>query len=681
MYQILGVLPPPKLVRTYQCGKGDQGYKIYNLSIGCDIETTNNRATRTAFMWVWSINFNGVPISGRTWQDFFDCLEYLKAHYKKADLMIFIHNLPFEASFLLPRLDKMDDIERVFATDIRQVIEIRTKSGYIYRDTAVLSGMSLKALADNFCETKKAVGDLDYNIPRNSNTPIKQREWHYIYNDTRILFEYGLQVHHEYTENKQTIPLTATGKVRRTLKNTIGSKYIHYVKERMYELYPKSEDEYKLLMMFLFRGGYVHAQTAACGKVWENIDSWDEVSAYPAVMLQERYPMGPFEEFAPEMFDYYYKKPNIAIYGMFTFYNIHSKTAHCIESKHKVISEQNAFYENGRLSCAAEITVLITEIDYKLYKMFYKWENKEVHWCKKTYKKPLPKYLRETVEKLYIEKYEIKQQLAGMEKEGKEETEEYKTLYKKYMVVKGKVNACYGMTVSRLNMHLYSYKGGQWVKENQKKKDGTTKTYDDYIQEQLLSPYWGIYITAYARERVLSVFLKCGRKALYGDTDSGKVTHGCDDIFIEHNKKIEAINKMYCTTYNLNFEIFKNLGCFEKEATYRRFKTLGAKRYIYTVIKDGAEKFKVTVAGMPKEKLSQALQDKGVKKGFKFFDDGMKFEDSGKLTHVYHDETTAIIDGEEMHELGGCYLEPAPFCMTIADAFLQTIHIRQTDEL
>lgn len=683
MYKIIDTLPDVKTIEIYQCGRGQNGYKIYNLSIGFDIETTNHKPTKGSFMWVWSVNWHGCRISGRTWDDFFKLLWDLKQIYRKADVMIFVQNLPFEASFLLPRLEKSGEIKRIFATDKRQVVEIRTHSGYIFRDTAVLSGMSLQAIASNFCDTQKAVGELDYNKLRNSTTPINNKEWHYIFCDTRILYEYGLQVHHEYTAHGKTIPYTSTGKVRKILKDNIGGKNLKWVRMRTAALYPDTLDEYRMIILFLFRGGYVHAQTAACNKVLNLIQSWDENSAYPAVMLQCIYPMGVFEEFSPSLFEYFLSRDDkIAIYGCFTFYNVTPKTAHCIESKHKIISEKNAFYENGRLSTAEEITVLLTDVDFRLYQMFYNWTSYTVHWCKKTVKKPLPDYLRKTVDGLYAQKMKIKHELSQLKKDGKENTDEYNALQKLYTVTKGNLNACYGMTVSRLNMELYDYKDGEWVSVPQTKKDGSIKTYDDYIQEQVLSPYWGIYITAYARQRVLTAFDMCGRSAKYGDTDSVKVTKGCEHIFEDLNTQIDSCNILYCKQHNLDYNLYKGLGCFELEDTYTHFKTLGAKRYIYTIKnKKGKQVFHSTVAGMPKAKLEKKLQNLGIKKGFAFFDNGMTFEDSGKMTHYYHEEVTADINGEIMHEYGGCYLEEAPFKMTIAEAFLDIIAIRTIEDL
>ena len=89
-----------------------------------------------------------------------------------------------------------------------------------------------------------------------------------------------------------------------------------------------------------------------------------------------------------------------------------------------------------------------------------------------------------------------------------------------------------------------------------------------------------------------------------------------------------------------------------------RFKSIGAKRYIYQV--DG--KYNVTVAGLPKDVLPKITKDP-----FEHFDmDGfiIPLDLSEKLTTAYNDEeTTAIVDGEEMHELSSVALYSIPFSM------------------
>ena len=177
----------------YQIGKGKNGYKCYDLCCGFDIETTNHTETKTAFMYIWQFCINGVVITGRTWEEFFDLLNFLKLPnmFKGANIIIFVHNLGFEMSFLLPYLENKGLLKKVFAKAKYQPLEVQLTNGYIFRDSAALSGVSLAVLADNFCKTKKLVGDLDYTIERNHLTELTNKELQYCINDVVILSEYA----------------------------------------------------------------------------------------------------------------------------------------------------------------------------------------------------------------------------------------------------------------------------------------------------------------------------------------------------------------------------------------------------------------------------------------------------------------------------------------------------------
>lgn len=641
----------------YQIGKGKNSYKCYDLCCGFDIETTNHAETKTAFMYIWQFSINGTVIVGRTWNDFFNLLEFLKLPnmFAEANIIIFVHNLGFEMSFLLPYLEKKGLLKKVFAKAKYQPLEVQLSNGYIFRDSAALSGVSLSVLADNFCKTKKLVGDLDYSIERNNLTKLTNKELQYCINDVIILSEYANYIHEKYTRQKKKIPFTSTGIVRQYIKEQIPYNKLYYIKKDISRLYPKDVKSYNFTMKWLFRGGFTHAQTAICGDILENIDSYDLTSAYPSIMLQYKFPMTEYEEEDVKLWDKRIKNENISTIAVYTFYNITAKEHHVIESKHKIISMKNPLFENGRLAFATEITVMLTEIDYKIYEMFYKWDKMEILGMKTAVKKKLPFYLINSVAEFYKNKKFLK--------ENKEESEKWT---QNYFESKGKLNSCYGMCVSRLNLEEIIYKNGEWIEEQ-------GETYEQVIKNQILSPYWGIYITAYCRYIILSNIYKCKEKALYSDTDSVKVLKGCDTVFKEYNENTLNLNKKICNELKLDFEIYKDLGLFDLEENYSKFKTWGAKRYIYTA--NG--KTKAVIAGMPKKTINEYIKENGENALYENFKPEMSFFISGKNAHTYHGESTAIIDGEEMHTLGGCYIYSVPFTMTVEKAFLKCIYERK----
>lgn len=99
------------------------------------------------------------------------------------------------------------------------------------------------------------------------------------------------------------------------------------------------------------------------------------------------------------------------------------------------------------------------------------------------------------------------------------------------------------------------------------------------------------------------------KTCFYSDTDS--IKHNATfEYFDSFNAHIEEVNRHMCVTYKLDFNVFKNLGKFDYEGTYKRFKTLGAKRYIVEEPnKEGVLEVKCTVAGLPKTH-SRHLQSK-----------------------------------------------------------------------
>ena len=640
-------------------GRGANRQIINTACIGFDIETTNDRETESAYMYIWQISINNRAYYGRTWDEFF-CLLAILRQKLSGKIVVFIHNMGFEMSFLLPRLYLAGNLARIFAREVREPLEVETKDGFIFRDTMALTNMSLSSLAKNYCQTQKLIGDLDYSIPRNSSTPLTATELAYCENDVLILSEYAEYLHNEYTRRGTKIPYTATGIVRRLVKQQFHGYGYKNACEKVSQLYPQTVDKYNFTMKWLYRGAFCHAQTAICGEELQDVHSHDLKSAYPAEMAHRLYPMSPFKNIPPESVDEHIKR-GFAVIMLVEFYNIRACGAHVLESRHKIIEESGAEYDNGRLYYADKITVFITEIDLAIYNMMYTFSEMKILGAKAAAKAPLPDYLLNPLFTVYQQKEAIGKQL-------KTDPDNI-DLKAMYMSIKGKLNSFYGMCVARLNLEEVTYKG-TWGKNQ-------NTTYNQEICKSVLSPYWGIYITAYTRLTICNAIEALGEHAYYSDTDS--IKHNASfEYFDGFNKHIEDINKRMCEAYNLDFDVFKNLGKFDYEGTYKRFKTLGAKRYIIEEAnKDGSLEVKCTVAGLPKSTFKAFVKQVGNDEAFKQFVPDLTFDISGKNAHKYNDETTAIIAGETMHEYGSCYIYSVGFCMRVDSGFLLIISKRK----
>ena len=349
------------------------------------------------------------------------------------------------------------------------------------------------------------------------------------------------------------------------------------------------------------------------------------------------------------------------------FDQIHAKTSHSIESKNKVVNEIGAKWDNGRLIRADYLEVYLTEMDYKVYEMFYTFDvPPTVIECWISDRGKYPPYLLEVLNSAYKEKNELKS--AGMQDS------------QQYSIKKSEVNTNYGATVKRLKRQRWLYSEDWELSED-------IRPYQEEIAKQILLPQQGIWVTAAARFELLSMLYKltkAGVVVVYMDTDSMKYlpSHKAEQIFKHYNNRI----RRRLHNRRLRNKNFHDLGMFDIELkdpkTGRplpvRFKTQGAKRYIYyDPIK---KKVKATIAGMPKVAINAlgSTPDE-IFRAFNYYGYQLKPEVSGKLTTHYRDEPHDAVVGrnamerEYMHEESSVALFDIPFTLTITDEYRAVI--------
>lgn len=637
--------PPTSYDRQRSCRVGRE--RVNAIPLSFDIETTNNAETKTAFMYCWQFAISDTVYFGRTWDSFLNFLHFLSEYIPNGKKIVYIHNMGFEMAFLLPRLYAWGILDGIFAKDIHSLLKVNTTLNIEFRDSMMLTNCSLAQLAKQYTKTQKLLGDLDYTIPRNSQTPLTETELNYCINDVLILSEYADILHTTYTRRGEKIPLTSTGIVRKYVKKSAAG----YKAAR---LCPTDIHDYNLVMNWLFRGGYTHANTYQCDKILKNVKSYDLTSAYPAVMLQYKYPSEPFRKADDEtMRIVLSRKERYSWYAIIKFNKLNKRTNHVYESSHKIIKAVNAVYENGRLSSAESVIVMLTDVDFQIYKNFYNAESVECIGFWYARKQLLPHFLRDSVIYFYEEKKRLKKVLATFDGSFDERFD----LEKQYLNIKGQLNSLYGMCVTRLNLNEITY-GANGFEILYNKTD-----YSEEINRAFLSPFWGVWVTAYVRKIITDKLIQLGDNGCYSDTDSIKLLGNETKIFDDYNTEIAALNK---SLYPDN-PIVWDMGLFDFEGTYKRAKFLGAKRYAYTTEKNGTEELHMTVAGLPKTTVKQFSNASQM---FAEFTDNMIIKGC-KTTHAYHGETFAEIDGELMHELGGCYLYPADFTLTLNELFIQ----------
>lgn len=599
-------------------GAGKHKMKICLIECAFDIETTKISDNKT-FMYHWQCAVNEKIFTGRKWCDFVTLINIINNKLKtiNAHCYMFVANLGYEFQFLR----KHFEISDLFAREKRHPINFKIDR-IIFLDALSITGGNLENLAKNYCQTKKMVGDLDYTLIRNSQTKLTEKELQYCINDVVILQEFAKYIFSEFLLQRGYIPITQTGIVRQQLRQRYAGNKKHY--KYIHDNY-LTRLQYNTFSRFLFRGGYVHANAKFVGEVIGNcqVASVDFTSSYPAVMNQKYYPATKFELCKISSFD---ELESDKCYIMcIDFYNIKATTDITIESKHKLYDYDNnsLILDNGRLYSCKKIRVYLTEIDYKIYKHFYKWDKAKIIKCWFSKKGKLPFELLENLNEWYIKKAELK-------KAGKDNTLDY-VLSKQY------VNSHYGMCVTNLAFDNIIY-NNNGIGAECWKMEQSNKSFKKLIAKEFLLYQWGIYITAHARYNLLSNVAKM-ENVIYCDTDSIYFLDSPKNrkIVSEYNEKLLTKNKILFQNENLH-----DLGLFDYQPTAINFKTLGCKRYIYTYEKDGQIKLKQTIAGLPKKTLENWKNEnnKSFNDVFDLFNVDMCINSkyTHKLTTKYNDD-------------------------------------------
>jgi hypothetical protein len=659
-----------------------RGKKLANVPAAFDIETTSFYVgdEKRATMYVWQFGYNGYVTMGRTWGEFKRFLHAVSSHLdldSNKRLIVYVHNLGFEFQFMR----KLFTWEKVFSNDLRNPIYAITNEGVEFRDSLILSGYSLSKLGDELTKyhVEKLVGDLDYSLSRNCETPLTEKEIGYCVNDVLVVMAYIQELIERYG-NIANLPLTKTGFVRKAAKAKClrnGRQPNRKYKRLMSELTINNLEEFAA-MHRAFQGGFTHANPAYSGRVLENVASFDFTSSYPTVMLTEQFPMSRGKLVKVKSQDHFNNLManyccifDVEIFNLQPIFLCDSPL-----SASKCAGLEDAQLNNGRVFSAAHLYTTITNVDFEIYKKFYKWDYIKVSnvWV---YRKD---YLPKELISFIIELYQSKTKLKGVE--GKEV---------EYMQSKAMLNSVYGMCVTNPMKEDVVYENDSWGYENETTETLQAKL-DKYNNDEkrfLFYP-WGVFVTAYARRNLFTGIKEFATDYVYSDTDSIKVRNAdLHNAYIEkYNAEIERKCRAMCEHYGLPADslapltvkgVKKQIGVWEYEGTYSKFKTLGAKRYM--VVSDG--KLSLTVSGVNKKiAVPWLLETFGsIDSVFAHFTNTLAIPPTktGKLLHTYIDEPMrgSLVDytghSAEYMELSALHLEPTGYTLSIGMNYLNFI--------
>lgn len=580
-----------------------KGVMYYQHIITFDIETSRFFDSKDSYMYIWQMCVDcEYVVLGRTWQDFHKVLSYMYSNFH-VRYVIYIHNLSFEFSYL----QSIMPVDKLFAAKVRQPIYVISANVEL-RCSYYLSNMGLgNWTKDMNVEHQKLDGDeYDYSITRYPDTPITGRELKYVVNDVVGLAECIKKQLDSYCDDLRTVPMTNTGYIRREIKKRIRG--IDYIKEMKPPF-----SLYKLLRR-TFAGGYTHANRFFVGDILEGVHCVDYSSSYPYNICNCKYPNTVFYSIpnpTVKRIEEYTESEKKAVIMDAIFTNVRMKNSlfgFPYFAKAKCKKVKNYIDDNGRLLSADYLETSITDLDYKIIKEVYDFDEvifSNAYWARYGM---LPRKLRYYIASLYEDKTSLK----GVE--GKEDV---------YRRSKNQINSSYGMMAQDPVHDEIFYDKGEWsinVKS-------LNEMADDYDETEPMMPYaWGVWTTAWARYRLYQALLQVGEEAVYCDTDSVKYIGDKRD-FILINQEAIANSLSNNTFADDKHGITHYMGILEDEGEYQKFRTWGSKKYCYLQ----NNKMAVTVAGVNK---SKAVSELGC---IENFEPGFVFRRSGGAEAHYND--------------------------------------------
>lgn len=624
-------------------------YLVYTFAT-FDIETTtidNGTDTPYGFMYHWQMDVGGYVVTGRRWEEWVKFMLKLVEIFKTDEtrnFVVYIQNEAFEFQFIRDFLNAHFGGFSVFAAQRRKPIYVTTGNGIQFRCSYKLTNMSLEKAVQNELGVVhcKAAGDLDYRIIRTADTPLDDTEYGYCVSDVVSLYELIERRLINEHDNLESIPMTSTGYVRRDCRNSCRKDEDYreeFLKQEM------TESVYKLLME-AGRGGNTHANRYMSGRVWHDVDSFDVASSYPAQMFLRKFPVSKFTPYGEiesvteidGLLSEYACLFRVIFTGLEVRDNIGmpyiaiskatARSKHVTLDNGRVLSVIN---REDRENDRGYIALTLTDVDYQIIKEQYTWDDMSISDMHIATYGFLPEALLSQVMAYFKAKTELKDKIK--EAEEREAEEEAANLAYLYAKSKNRLNGIFGMCYTNPVHNVISInEDGEWIEDEQEIADALKKYWKS--RNSFLVYAWGVWITAWARRHLEDLFNALGQdKVIYGDTDSGKAV----DVDIS---KIEALNTKvmaladkrgaYCDYNGTRYY----MGVYEHEnkVPIGKFKTLGAKKYVY----EDEKGLHVTISGVSKKLGSKELGS------IDNFVPGFIFKDAGGLTLYYNDSEKGI---------------------------------------
>lgn len=581
------------------------------------------KCDKVTLCYVWQCSIDDTVYMGRTLEEFkqfLDELEKVNAAHK----IIYIHNFAYEFQYLLNVLE----FENVFARTKRKPMKANVV-GYNLeiRCSYVLTNMSLKTWSEQKnLQVKKLDGEeFNYSELRTPNTVLTDRELQYCINDVLTMY-YGLIEYRNKYGRIVDIPLTQTGEVRKAVQKVMRNETSY--KKHISTLIPDTVKDFQILNK-VFMGGWTHANYIYTDDTIENVNSYDISSSYPTVMLLEKYPYSSFIKTEPK--EKYFNNDNYSYIIEFTCENVESKLFNHFLSFSKIIGGDGVVKDNGRILSADRLHLILTNIDYEIFCDVYEYDNFHIEnfYCATN------RYLNNEFRKYILELYGNKTTLKGIEEKAE-----------LYAISKQYINSLFGMACTRTISDTIVFDGMNWKNEPLTEESFIDKTEKQRknISKNVIAFSTGVWVCAYGRRNLWKAIRNMDSDVVYCDTDSVKFIGNHKKFFDKYNKEIEKKIEKVASEMGVSIDLFSpkdskgkkhTIGIFDYEGQYKKFRTLGAKKYCY---EDDNNELHITVSGVRKSAVSQINDIEEFKAGL-LFDE----EHSKKVTMIYTDSQPSCI--------------------------------------
>lgn len=621
---------------------------------------------KRACCYIWQFGINDKVYYGRELDEFAGVLKAMKS---EASRYIYVHNLSYEMQWLFDIIISNGwHITEMVARNLRQPISFKIEELNIYfKCSYMLTNLSLDKAAEKYTDVRKAVGDLDYNIPYSPLSELPAEALHYCEMDIVTLYKI-IRYFRDAYKNIMKIPLTQTGCVRKSLRDEVGYYYIREQQKKVPTMVVY------LALMQAFQGGLTHANILYANMVVNNVWSYDFSSSYPYVLVCRDYPSTPFVPLYIPKIDKF-KKTHCILYKV-SFKKLRSKYYNHYIAYSKMINVSGKkIVDNGRLvMLEGHAEMLLTDIDFEIIKDAYDCDYEiEFAWGSK--KKPLDT----KVVKFILDRYNAKTTLKGVK--GMEEF---------YMKMKQELNSIFGMSCTN------PLKAGIYLDDNYEWKAHSTSDADyfKFVQDKLndmkksFSTLFfpmaiGVWVCAYARENLFRNIMKLDTDIVYYDTDSIKgVGDKVYKVVSDYNNKVDREVKKYAKYHGLDLELFrpKNpegiecpIGYFDNETKnglYKEFKTLGAKKYFYI---DHKGKKHLTMSGVQKaagDYLDMDTFTNGTVIGYEECKKNIHYYNDAQKKFTYTDINGNVYTCRQKHSI---VLQPTTYTIGQTEEFLKLI--------